>query len=242
MDRLWRSAKTLMLKMPHSREEMDQILLETVRRTGLDDAYIRLVVSRGMGDLGIDPRKCQSAALYIIASKISLYPEEKYQQGRRTIICSTRRTRPDALNPQVKSLNYLNNIYGKIDAIRASVDESIMLNSHGQVTEGTADNLFIVVNGKLFTPPTYVGILEGITRQTIFDICQERGTECSERVLVPHDLYTADEVFLCGTGAELIPVVEIDGRTIGDGKPGAVFNRLLGAFRERTHVDGVAFK
>lgn len=242
MDRLWRSAKTLMLKMPHSREEMDQILLETVRRTGLDDAYIRLVVSRGMGDLGIDPRKCATTALYIIASRISLYPEEKYQQGLRTIICSTRRTQPDALNPQVKSLNYLNNIYGKMDAIRAGVDEGIMLNSQGQVTEGTADNLFAVIGGKLFTPPTWVGILEGITRKAIFEICHERGTDCSERVLVPHDLYTSDEIFLCGTGAELIPVVEIDGRTIGSGKPGPVFNRLLGAFRERTHIDGVPFK
>ena len=242
MDRLWRSAKTLMLVMPHDREEMDRILLETVRRTGLDDAYIRLVVSRGPGDLGIDPRKCAKTTLYIIASKITLYPEEKYKSGLRTIICSTRRTRPDTLNPQVKSLNYLNNIYGKLDAIHAGVDEGIMLNSHGQVTEGTADNLFIVSGGKLFTPPTHVGILEGITRKVIFEICQERGTDCSERVLVAHDLYTADEVFLCGTGAELIPVVEIDGRTIGSASPGPVFNRLLGAFRERTHTDGVSFK
>jgi branched-chain amino acid aminotransferase len=242
MDRLWRSAKTMMLEIPHSREELDKILMETVRRTGLDDAYIRLVVSRGSGDLGIDPRKCEKAAVYIIATKLALYPEAKYKNGLKTIICSTRRTRPDCLNPQVKSLNYLNNIYGKMDAIRAGMDEGIMLNGQGQVTEGTADNIFIVSNGKLFTPPTHVGLLEGITRELIFDMSKKRSIECSERVLVSHDLYNADEVFLCGTGAELVPVVEVDGRTIGDGKPGSIFNRLLGDFRERAHTDGVPFK
>jgi branched-chain amino acid aminotransferase len=242
MDRLWRSAKALTLEIPYSREELDKILLETVRKTGLTDAYIRLVVSRGRGDLGIDPRKCSKANVYIIAAGIALYPEEKYQKGLRTVICATRRTSPDALNPGIKSLNYLNNIYGKIEAIRAGMDEGIMLNAQGLVTEGTADNLFIARDGRLFTPPPHVGILEGITRRVIFEICSEKGIECSERGLVPFDLYSAQEVFLCGTGAELIPVVEIDGRPVGDGTPGKLFKRLLGLFRERTQVDGEPFK
>lgn len=242
MDRLWRSAKALMIEIPYEREELDRILLETVRRTGLDDAYVRLVVARGPGDLGIDPRKCSKAGVYIIAGGIKLYPEEKYENGLRTVVCSTRRTSPDALNPNVKSLNYLNNIYGKIEAIRAGVDEGIMLNSAGHVTEGTADNLFVVREGRLHTPPTHVGILEGITRKVIFELCGEKGIECTERVLVVHDLYSADEVFLCGTGAELIPVVEIDGRVVGEGGPGPIFKRLLGLFRERTMVDGEPFK
>lgn len=242
MDRLWRSAKALMIEIPHEREDLDRILLDTVKRTGLDDAYIRLVVARGTGDLGIDPRKCERAGVYIIAGGIKLYPEEKYRNGLRTVVCSTRRTSPDALNPNVKSLNYLNNIYGKIEAIRAGVDEGIMLNSAGHVTEGTADNLFVVRDGHLHTPPTHVGILEGITRKVIFELCKEKGIECTERVLVVHDLYSADEVFLCGTGAELIPVVEIDGRVVGKGGPGPVFKRLLGLFRERTMVDGEPFK
>ena len=242
MDRLWRSAKSLLLEIPHSREELDKILIETVKRTGLEDAYIRLLVTRGPGDLGIDPRKCPRAAVYIIAGKIQLYPEEKYKKGLRTIICSTRRNCPDVLNPNIKTLNYLNNIMGKIEAIRAGVDESIMLNRDGYVTEGTADNLFAIREGCLYTPPTHVGILEGVTRRVIFEQCAEKKIGCAEKILVPHDLYTADEVFLCGTGAELIPVIEIDGRTIGDGHPGPIFQRLLGIFRERTQVDGVPFK
>lgn len=241
MDRLFKSAKSILLEIPHGREELNGILLETVKRTGLKDAYIRLVVSRGPGDMGIDPRKCAKAAVYIIAGAIRLYPEDKYRNGLKTIICSTRRNRPDTLNPQVKTLNYLNNILGKIEAIRAGVDEGIMLNDAGYVTEGTADNLFVVREGKLCTPPTHVGILEGITRKVIFELCREKGIECSERILVAHDLYASDEVFLCGTGAELIPVIEIDGRIVGDGRPGPVFQRLLGLFRERTQTDGVPY-
>jgi branched-chain amino acid aminotransferase len=242
LDRLYHSAKAILLEIPQGREEMSRILLETVRRTGLDDAYIRLVVSRGPGDLGIDPRKCAKAATYIIAGGIRLYPEDKYRNGLKTIVCSTRRNRPDALNPQIKTLNYLNNIMGKLEGIRAGVDEAIMLNDAGQVTEGTADNIFIVENGKLCTPPTHVGILDGITRRVVFQICTEKGIDCSERILVQYDLYKADEVFLCGTGAELIPVVEIDGRVVGDGRPGPIFQRLLGLFREQAAFDGVPYK
>ena len=242
MDRLWRSAHSIMLEIPAGREELDAVLLETVRRTGLDDAYIRLVVSRGSGDMGIDPRKCTKGAIYIIAGGIQLYPEEKYRTGLRTVIAGTRRTSPDSLNPAIKSLNYLNNIMGKLEAIHGGVDEAIMLNAQGQVTEGTADNLFIARGGALYTPPSWVGILEVITRKVIFEICAEKGFSCTERVLVPHDLYSADEIFLCGTGAELIPVVEVGGRRVGDGKPGPIFQRLLGLFRERTMVDGTPFK
>lgn len=242
MDRLYRSAHALMLEVPEPRERLDEILLETVRRTGLDDAYIRLVVSRGCGDLGIDPRKCEKGAIYIIAGGIQLYPEEKYRTGLRTVIAATRRTSPDALNPAIKSLNYLNNIMGKIDAIQAGVDEAIMLNAQGHVTEGTADNLFLARNGILYTPPSHVGLLEGITRQVIFELCQEQNLECELKIMVPNDLYVADEIFLCGTGAELIPVVEVSGRRVGDGKPGPIFQKLLGLFRERTKFDGTPFK
>ena len=242
MDRLWRSAKSVLLEIPFGREELDRILLETVRRTGLDDAYIRLLVTRGPGDMGIDPRKCPKAAVYIIAGSIQLYPEEKYKKGLRTVISSTRRNCPDVLSPNVKTMNYMNNIFAKIEAIRAGVDEAIMLNTCGYVAEGTADNLFAIREGRLFTPPPYIGVLEGVTRKVIFEICAEKGIGCSERVLVPTDLYIADEVFLCGTGAELIPVVEVDGRAVGDGRPGPLFQRLLGLFRERTQFDGVPYK
>ncbi len=242
MDRLWDSARSILLEIPHGREELNGILIETVKRTGMSEAYIRLVVSRGPGDLGIDPRKCAKAAVYIIAGAIRLYPEEKYQNGLKTIVCATRRNRPDTLNPQIKTLNYLNNILGKIEAIRAGVDEAIMLNDAGYVTEGTADNIFAVEDGRLFTPPTHVGILDGVTRKVIFEICREKGIDCVEKILVLHDLYKADEVFLCGTGAELIPVVEIDGRSVGSARPGPLFKRLLGLFRERTAFDGVPFK
>ncbi len=242
MDRLWRSAHSILLEIPESREKLDEIVLTTVRKTGLDDAYIRLVVSRGPGDMGIDPRKCAKGAIYIIAGGIQLYPEDKYRTGLRTVISATRRTSPDSLNPAIKSLNYMNNIMGKLEAIQGGVDEAIMLNAQGLVTEGTADNLFMVRDGSLSTPPTWVGILEGITRKVIFEMCGEKRIPCAEQVIVPHDLYNADEIFLCGTGAELIPVVEVGGRKIGGGKPGPIFNRLLGLFRERTQVDGTPFK
>jgi len=242
MDRLYDSAKAIMLTIPYPKEELDEILLETVRRTGLEDAYIRLVVSRGPGDLGIDPRRCPKAAVYIIAGAIALYPAEKYKKGLRCTVASTRRNRPDCLNPQVKTLNYLNNIMAKIEAIQSGVDEAIMLNDAGVVAEATADNLWAVKDGKLFTPPTHVGILEGITRKVLMEICDENGLPWQERNMVLHDLMRADEIFLCGTGAELIPVVEIDGRPVGEGAPGPVFGRMLELFRARARVDGVPFR
>lgn len=242
MDRLYDSARGILLQIPYSREELIKILLETVRRTGLDDAYIRLVVSRGAGDLGIDPRKCAKAAVYIIAGSVSLYPPETYKRGLRCTIASTRRNRPDSLNPQIKSLNYLNNILAKIEAIQAGVDEAIMLNEAGYVTEGTAENLWAVAEGTCYTPPTHLGMLDGITRRVLIDLCVENRIPWAERTLVVHDLTRSDEVFLCGTGAELIPVTEIDQRVVGDGKPGPMFSRMVELFRARTRVDGTTFK
>ena len=242
MDRLYHSARAIMLEIPYPKDELGEILLETVRRTGLDDIYIRLIVSRGAGDLGIDPRKCPKAAVYIIASAIALYPKEKYTKGLRCTIASTRRNRPDCLNPQIKTLNYLNNIMAKIEAIQSGVDEAIMLNDAGCVAEGAADNIWVVQDGKLCTPPTHVGILEGITRQVLMEICDANKIPWREKNMVVHDLIKADEIFLCGTGAELIPVVEIDGRVIGTGRPGPVFSRMLDLFRERTRTDGVPIR
>ncbi len=242
MDRLFDSARAILLEIPYSREELDKILIETVRKTGLEDAYIRLIVSRGAGDLGIDPRKCARPGVYIIASSIALYPPEKYQKGLRCTIASTRRNRPDCLNPSIKSLNYLNNIMAKIEAIQAGVDEAIMLNEAGWVTEGTADNIWALIDDVLCTPPAHVGILDGITRKVIMELCEENGIPWKERELVVHDLIRAREVFLCGTGAELIPVTEIDQRVVGNGKPGPRFQQLLELFRARARVDGEPFR
>jgi branched-chain amino acid aminotransferase len=242
VERLYNSAKGIALTIPMSKEEMTETLLETARRTGLDDCYIRLIVTRGVGDLGIDPRKCAKAAVYIIATGISLYPEELYEKGLKIVTVSTRRTRPDMLNPQFKSLNYLNNILGKIEANRMGADEGIMLNAEGYVTECTADNIFAIRKGELYTPPTYHGILEGITRRVILEIAKEHKIPVHERGMVLQDFISADEVFLTGSGAELIPVVEIDKKPVNDGKVGPMFKKALAIFRERTKYDGIPFK
>ena len=242
MDRLYHSARAILLEIPYTKQELGEILLETVRRTGLDDAYVRLIVTRGPGDLGIDPRKCSKAGVYIIAGGISLYASDKYSKGLRCTIAATRRNRPDCLNPQIKTLNYLNNIMAKLEAIQSGVDEAIMLNEAGYVAEGAADNIWAVLDGQLCTPPTHVGILEGITRKVLMEICEEQQIPWREKNMVVHDLVKSDEIFLCGTGAELIPVIEIDGRVIGTGKPGPVFQRMLQLFRARTRTDGVPFR
>ncbi len=242
MDRLFNSAKGIDLKIPVSKKEMTELVLETTRRTGLDDCYIRLLVTRGIGDLGIDPRKCEKAAIYIIATGIALYPEDRYEQGLKVVTVSTRRTRSDMLNPQFKSLNYLNNILGKMEANRMGADEGIMLNAEGYVAECTADNIFAAKNRELFTPPPYHGILEGITRKVIIEIAKENNVPIHQRGMVLQDFIAADEVFLTGSGAELIPVVEIDGRPVGDGKVGDGFRELRKLFQERTKYDGIPFK
>ncbi|MBM7865709.1 branched-chain-amino-acid transaminase [Heliobacterium gestii] len=232
IDRLYDSAKAIKLAIPMGKGEMVDVVLETLRRNHLRDAYIRLIVSRGKGDLGLDPRKCAVPTVLCIAAGITLYPPEFYEKGLEVVTVATRRNVPEALNPRIKSLNYLNNIMAKIEAARAGVLEAIMLNQEGYVSECTGDNIFIVKKGRLITPPVHVGILEGITRNTVMDLARESGMEVSEQVFTRFDVYTADEVFLTGTAAEVIPVVNVDGRSIGDGVPGQATGALISAFRE----------
>lgn len=242
IDRLYASARGILLDVPMDREALRATLLETVKRTGLDEAYVRVIVSRGAGDLGIDPRKCKKSALFIIADKIAVYPKEKYEKGLKVITASVRRQRPDSLNSQIKSLNYLNNILALQEAMRCDADEAILLNDSGYITEATADNIFVSKGSEIFTPPAYLGLLKGITREVVFEIGRELGIKVEERVLVMQDVYTADEVFLSGTGAELVPVVDVDGRIIGAGKPGPLFLRMLEGFRQRTTWDGTPIR
>lgn len=239
LDRLYDSAKSILLTIPLSLEQMQAVLVETVRRNQMTDGYIRLVVSRGPGDLGLDPRRAPVANVIIIVEKLSIYPAEAYAQGLRTVSVSTRRNIPDALNPKIKSLNYLNNILVKIQANLVDVGEAIMLNAQGYVAEGSSDNIFIVKHGIVYTPPTYIGALKGITRDTILEICQREHIPHKEEPFTMHDVYVADEVFFTGTAAEVIPVREVDGRTIGAGHAGNVTTTLLQHFRNMVEVVGV---
>ena len=240
MDRLFRGAKAIMLEPPISPEELKDIIREGVRRSGNGDAYIRVVVSRGEGDLGLDPRNCHTPpTLVVIFDTIRLYPKEVYERGLEMISCVTRRNQPSALNPQVKSLNYLNNILAKIEVGRAGAHEGLMLNQQGYVTEATGDNVFICRNGEIRTPPTHSGILEGVTRQVVIELAAEMGLPLREENLTLYDVYSADECFLTGTAAEIVPVSRVDGREIGDGRPGPVTKRLTARFKEVTVTDGV---
>ncbi len=236
--RLYESARAIDLHIPLSQGEMTEVVLETCRRNGLKDAYIRLVVSRGRGDLGLDPRKCPNPTIFCIAASIQLYPEELYEKGLELVTVATRRNLPEACNPRVKSLNYLNNIYAKIEANLVGAPEAVMLNQEGYVAEATGDNIFIVKNGTLITPPSHVGILEGITRNTVMEIARSKGIPVEEKLFTRFDIYTADECFLTGTAAEVIPAVKLDGRLIGSGQPGEMTRLLMQAFRELTMVDG----
>lgn len=236
--RLYESAKTIGLEIPIPLSEMEEVVLETVRRNELRDSYIRLVVSRGFGDLGLDPRKCTKPTIVCIAASINLYPPAMYENGLEVVITSTRKNRPDVLSPRVKSLNYLSNIMAKQELARAGILEGIMLTAEGYVAEATADNVFMVKKGILFTPPKFLGILEGVTRNAVMDLARKAGIEVREEVFTAHDLYNADESFLTGTAAEVIPVVKVDARTIGDGKPGPMTKQLIQAFRELTKWDG----
>ncbi|MGI6449405.1 MAG: branched-chain-amino-acid transaminase [Desulfitobacteriia bacterium] len=238
IDRFYESANSIMMKIEVSRREMMDIVLETVRRNKLTDAYIRLIVSRGVGDLGLDPRKCPKSEIFCIASNITLYPQSMYENGLEVITASTRRNRVDALNSRIKSLNYLNNILAKIEANRAGVLEALMLNEQGYVCEATGDNIFIIKDGVLITPPVYVGALKGITRDTVLALAKEEGIPAVEELFTLHDVYVADECFLTGTAAELIPVTCVDSRLINDGKPGPLFKKLLTKFRELTQIEG----
>ncbi|WP_209122018.1 branched-chain-amino-acid transaminase [Alkalihalobacillus sp. BA299] len=238
LERLYNSAKSIMLSIPHTIEELTQIIVETIKVNKLHDAYIRLVVSRGVGNLGLDPASCPKPNVIVIAEQLSIFPKELYEKGLEIVTVPTRRNRPDVLSPKVKSLNYLNNILVKIEASLAGVSEALMLNNEGYVAEGSADNVFIVKGNKILTPPGYIGALEGITRNAIIDIASDLGYEVKEEPFTRHDVYVADEVFLTGTAAEVIAVVKVDGRVIGDGKPGKETNKLLNAFRKKVVEDG----
>lgn len=241
IDRLFESAHTIMLKIPLSKQELTRAVIKTLRANKLKEAYIRLVITRGVGDLGLDPRKCVRPGVIIITDKIAFYPNELYQNGLELITVPTTRNGPETLNPQIKSLNYLNNILAKIEATNCGREEAIMLSSSGYVAECTGDNIFMFKNKKLLTVPGYVGALKGITRNAVMDIARKLKIEVAEEVLTRHDLYNADEVFLTGTAAEIIPVVKIDARVIGNGRPGRRTARLLRGFRKLTRTDGVKF-
>ncbi|EHQ90352.1 branched-chain-amino-acid transaminase [Desulfosporosinus youngiae] len=238
LKRLYESAKSINLSIGLTKQEMQEVVLESLRRNGLKDAYIRLVVSRGKGDLGLNPDNCSGASIVCIAAQIKLFEESMYEQGLDVKTVAIRRNNPDSLNPRIKSLNYLNNIMAKIESIQAGVIEAIMLTQDGYVAEGTADNIFIYRNNVLITPPLSAGILEGVTRNTVIQLADELGINVKEELFTRHDLYTADECFLTGTAAELIPVRNVDGRVIGAGVPGPVFKQLLEVFRAHTHVNG----
>ena len=243
VERLYRSAKTIWLEPPLSKAEMARAIEQTVAANQLENGYIRAIVSRGPGDLGLDPRKCPKPTVVIIAATISLYPEEVYQHGMEVITASTRRSQPDVLNPAIKSLNYLNNILAKIECIRAGVPECIMLNQQGLVAECSGDNLFLYTrdfSGKaeLRTPPVSAGLLEGITREAVMQIAEELGIRCVEKDIALFDVYNAEEAFLTGTAAEVVPMTKLDSRVIGTGKPGEVTRRIIHRFHELTQTEG----
>lgn len=238
IERLYWSAKAILLDIPMAPADLARACVETCRANGLRDGYIRLVVTRGRGTLGLDPRRCPKASIIIIASTIQLYPPEYYEKGLTLVTVPTTRNLANAVNPAIKSLNYLNNILARIEANNAGVEEAIMLNTEGFVAECTGDNVFIVQKGKLYTPPLSAGALYGITRNTVLDAARELGIPTAEPNLTRYDIYVAEEMFLTGTAAEMVPVVKVDGRVIGNGKPGPVSAKLLAAFREKTKTDG----
>lgn len=231
LDRLWDSAKAIWLKIPMTKEALGQAIYETLKLNGISDGYIRLVVTRGAGTLGLDPNRTADPQVIIIADKIALYPPEMYEQGLKIVTVSVVRNHAAALSPRIKSLNYLNNILAKIEGLNAGCVEALMLNTKGEVAECTGDNIFLVRGGELLTPPLEAGILEGITRQAVIDIARRAKMTVREIPLTKHDVYIADECFLTGTAAEVIPVVKVDDREIGSGKPGPVTRDL----REQFH-------
>ncbi|HEY0793013.1 MAG TPA: branched-chain-amino-acid transaminase [Chthoniobacterales bacterium] len=238
IDRLYDSAHALALQIPISSGEMIGAALETIRQNDLRDGYIRLMVTRGVGSLGLSPESCRRASVIIIAASIALYPADLYEKGLTMVTCSTRRIAPAALNPRVKSLNYLNNVLAKIEAQHAGAAEGVMLNEQGYVAECTGDNIFAVKRGRIYTPPLHAGLLNGVTRGVAFELAEQIGVPMVERDLTTYDLYTADECFLTGTAAEIIPAVELDRRPIGNGHPGPITLRLIAQFRDLTRSTG----
>jgi len=238
IDRLFCSAKAILLRMPLSHGEIVRAVVETCRRNKIRDGYIRLLVTRGAGTLGLNPNRCKNPSVIIIADKIQLYPAELYERGMEIITVPTIRNLHSALNPAIKSLNYLNNILAKIEANNAGCEEAVMLNAEGFVSECTGDNIVIVKAGQVLTPPLSAGALYGITRGVVLDLAREDGLSVAEPNLTRYDLFNADECFLTGTGAELIPIVKIDGRVIGTGKPGPITRRLVDKYHALTNVSG----
>ncbi len=238
IDRLFNSAAAILLKIPLTKAELIEATLETIRQNDLRDGYIRLVVTRGVGSLGLSPNLCPMASIFIIAAAIQLYPPEAYEKGLKVITTSTRRISPAALPPTIKSLNYLNNILAKIEANQAGAGEGLMLNEQGYVAECTGDNIFAVKNGKITTPSASAGALGGITKQAVFDLAILLNIPISEPQITRYDLYIADEIFLTGTAAEVIPTVSLDSRPIGDGTPGPITRQLIAAYRELVQTTG----
>jgi branched-chain amino acid aminotransferase len=238
IDRLFYSAKAILLEIPMTHAALMKATVETCRTNKLREGYIRLIVTRGVGTLGLNPRSCKNPSVIIIADKIQVYPKELYARGMDIVTVPTVRNLHSAVNPAIKSLNYLNNILAKIEANNAGVEEAVMLNAEGFVSECTADNLFIIKSGEVLTPPNSAGALYGITRQTVIDLALAAGLKVSEPDLTRYDLFNADECFLTGTGAEIMPVVKIDGRVIGTGKPGKLTCRLVQDYHALTNVSG----
>ena len=240
LDRLYDSAKAILLTIPMERGAMQEAVLETCRQNNLRDGYIRLVVTRGKGDLGLNPNKCSRPTVFIIATTIELYPEKCYTEGLRVNTVPTQRMPAAALSPAIKSLNYLNNIMAKIEGNLYGAQESILLNQQGFVAECTADNIFVIKKDKIFTPHISDGALGGITRRLMFDLARELGHEIKEVNLTRYDLFVADELFLTGTGAEVVPINEVDGRKIGEGRAGPMTQDFIRLFRQRTQNSGVS--
>lgn len=238
IDRLFDSARAICLDVGMDKAALTEAMLETIRLNELKDGYVRLVVTRGSGDLGLNPALCPRATVFIIASKITLYPPENYEEGLTVVTCATRRIPHGALSPMVKSLNYLNNVLAKIEAQQAGAGEGLMLNEQGYVAECTGDNIFTVKHGEIFTPPISSGALAGVTRAVVFEMAAAMGIRISEPQMTRYDIYTADECFLTGTAAEVIPAVRLDSRAIGDGRPGPVTRRMIEKFHELTATTG----
>jgi branched-chain amino acid aminotransferase len=243
IERLFESAHSIMLRIPMTKQQMIDAIIKTLKSNNLKDAYIRVVVSRGEGDLGLDPRKCKGKeTVVIITDTITLYPKNLYEKGMEIITVPTLRNIPEALNPQIKSLNYLNNILAKIEAINSGCQEALMLDHLGYVAECTGDNIFVVKHRELYTPPQCMGTLRGITRDTVLNIAERLKIPTHEHVLTRHELYISDECFLTGTAAEIVPVVKVDGRIIGDAKPGKITRVFMKEFRKATKTEGVKYQ
>ena len=237
LDRLWQSAAAIQLKIPVSKEEMAAAVNETLAANRIEDGYIRLLVTRGAGTLGLDPNRCDQPQVIIITDLITLYPDEFYQDGLEIVTARTIRNHPQALDPQIKSLNYLNNILAKIEGLEAGCVEALMLNHQGEVAECTGENIFIVRDQQLLTPPLEAGILHGITRGTVMELARNDGIGVVETTISLDDLYGADECFLTGSAAEVVPVIKVDGNVIGDGTPGPITARLTSLFRQAVQQD-----